>query len=80
MPSEPELVGRGGLWPELDVRDADLNAVELSWIARTASIARTWLLDLPTKSVAGHLDWHSANLGWHEQKLVAIFDWDSVGA
>jgi hypothetical protein len=71
---------RGVLWAEPDDRAADLNAVELNWIDRTASIVRTWLLDLPTKSVVAHLDWHSTNLGWHERKLVAVFDWDSVGA
>ena len=71
---------RAVLWPEPDDRDADLNAVETNWIDRTASIARTWLLDLPTHSVVGHLDWYSANLGWRDRELAAVFDWDSVGA
>lgn len=68
------------LWPEPDDSDADLNAVGDNWIDRTASIARTWLLDLPKDSVVGHLDWHSGNLGWHEREIAAVFDWDSVRA
>jgi hypothetical protein len=71
---------RAVLWPEPDDRDADLNSVEANWIDRAASIARTWLLDLPTRSVVGHLDWYSANLGWRDRELGAVFDWDSVGA
>lgn len=71
--------GRAVLWPEPDDRDVDLNAVETNWIDRTASIARMWLLDLPTRSVIGHLDWYSANLGWRGRELAAVFDWDSVG-
>ncbi|MCW2548302.1 MAG: hypothetical protein JWN96_2762 [Mycobacterium sp.] len=71
---------RAVLWPEPDDRDADLNALETNWIDHTASIARTCLVDLPTPSVVGHLDWYSANLGWRGRELTAVFDWDSVGA
>jgi hypothetical protein len=71
---------RAVLWPEPDDRDANLNAIEMTWIDHTASIVRTCLLDLPTNSVIGHLDWYSANLGWRGRELAAVFDWDSVGA
>jgi hypothetical protein len=72
--------GREELWPEPDDRVVDLNQLPTTWVDAAASTVRRHLLELPAPSVVGHLDWYSANLGWHGRKLAAVFDWDSVGA
>ena len=74
--------GRQVLWPEPDdPRDTDLNPLPRTWVDAAASTVRTFLLEVSDKQpVVGHLDWYSANLGWRDRKLVAVFDWDSVGA
>jgi hypothetical protein len=71
---------RLGLWPAPDDRPADLNALDRSWIDTVAVTARDFLVSEPSDPVVGHLDWYSANLGWRDRELVAVFDWDSVGA
>jgi len=72
--------GRQELWPEPDDRVVDLNQLPKTWVDAAAATVRRHLLELPAQLVVGHLDWYSANLGWIDRKLVAVFDWDSVGA
>lgn len=84
LPSPPwadwDGTTRRGLWPEPDDRPVDLNQLPVTWVDAVAGTVREWLLQRPTSAVVGHLDWYSANVGWRERRLVAVFDWDSVGA
>jgi hypothetical protein len=71
---------RRDLWPEPDDRPVDLNRLPVTWVDAVAGTVREWLLQSPAPSVVGHLDWYSANVGWRDRRLVAVFDWDSIGA
>ncbi len=71
---------RRDLWPEPDDRPVDLNRLPETWVDAVAGTVREWLLRSPATAVVGHLDWYSANVGWRDRRLVAVFDWDSVGA
>lgn len=82
MPAPPwadPMGDRAGLWPPADDRPIDLNVGPVSWIDRAAANVREFLVGTPGDGVVGHLDWYSANLGWRDRELVAVFDWDSVG-
>ena len=70
---------RQELWPEPDDRVVDLNQLPTTWVDIAAATVRRHLLELPAQLVVGHLDWYSANLGWIDRQLAAVFDWDSVG-
>ena len=72
--------GRRVLWPEPDDRPVDLNRLQATWLDAVAGTVREWLLHFPAPAVVGHLDWYSANVGWRDRRLVAVFDWDSIGA
>ena len=71
---------RRDLWPAPDDRPVDLNRLPATWVDAVAGTVREWLLESPQPAVVGHLDWYSANVGWRDRRLVAVFDWDSVGA
>jgi hypothetical protein len=68
------------LWPEPDDRPVDLNELPVTWVDAVAGTVREWLLQRRAPAVVGHLDWYSANVGWRDRRLVAVFDWDSIGA
>ncbi|MDY7100450.1 MAG: phosphotransferase [Actinomycetota bacterium] len=74
----------GPLWPEPhDPRlDFDATSSGAEWIDELALDARRRLAsagaDAP--SVIGHADWRVGNLGFAAERLVAIYDWDSVTA
>jgi len=71
---------RRELWPEPDDRPVDLNGLPVTWVDAVAAAVREWLLQRSAPAVVGHLDWYSANVGWRDRRLVAVFDWDSIGA
>ncbi len=71
---------RRDLWPEPDDRPVDLNRLPTTWVDAAAGTVREWLLQRPAATIVGHLDWYSANVGWRERRLLAVFDWDSIGA
>lgn len=67
------------LWPWPDDRDVDLNAIDgPSWIDAAGRAARDRLVRSTATPVIGHGDWHTANLRWADDGLLAAFDWDSV--
>lgn len=69
------------LWPEPhDVRfDFPATTSGAEWIDDLAMSARRRLQDAGHR-VAGHFDWRVENLGFSAGAVVAIYDWDSVGA
>jgi hypothetical protein len=71
---------RRDLWPDPDDRSVDLNELPFTWLDAVAATVRDWLLQRPASPVVGHLDWYSANVGWRDRSVVAVFDWDSIGA
>jgi hypothetical protein len=51
------------------------------WIEEIGARARTLLDAAPrTAPVVGHFDWRSENIPVGGDRVVAVFDWDSVGA
>ena len=67
------------LWPWPDDREVDLNAVGgPGWIDEAARGARDRLRQYRGELIVGHGDWHTANLGWSGDRLLAAYDWDSV--
>jgi hypothetical protein len=68
-----------GLWPAPEDRDVDLNACpEPRWLDRVAATVRDCLRGHRGDLVIGHGDWHPENLCWHDSRLIAVHDWDSV--
>jgi hypothetical protein len=70
------------LWFEPhDVRfDFEGTAAGAEWIDDLATIARHRLEQVSSDVVIGHFDWRVENLGFRDNQIVAIYDWDSVGA
>lgn len=70
------------LWFEPhDVRfDFDGTAAGAEWIDAHAALARRRLEHLGPNMVIGHFDWRVENLGFQDNEIVAIYDWDSVCA
>ncbi len=70
------------LWPEPhDVRfDFDATLAGAEWIDDCAREARyTLAATRPGPSSIGHFDWRTENLGFSGGRIVAIYDWDSLG-
>ena len=70
------------LWFEPhDVRfDFEGTAAGAEWIDALATIARHRLEHVTSDVVIGHFDWRVENLGFRDNQIVAIYDWDSVCA
>jgi Ser/Thr protein kinase RdoA (MazF antagonist) len=69
------------LWPALDDRGADLNAVAgPRWLDHAAHQVRDFLLGLRLPAVVGHGDFESQNVRWRGSELLCVDDWDSVVA
>ena len=70
-----------GLWPEPhDVRfDFAATARGAEWIDDAGRAAKGALASLQLPDVVGHLDWRVENLGFAGDRVVAIYDWDSLG-
>jgi Phosphotransferase enzyme family len=69
------------LWPEPDDRDGDLNAHGGDpWLDDIARSVRARLLGIAPPCVVGHGDYHSQNVQWQGDELLAVHDWDSVVA
>ena len=61
--------------------DFAATAVGAEWIEEIGARARTLLDAAPrTAPVVGHFDWRAENLPVVGGRVVAVFDWDSVGA
>jgi hypothetical protein len=86
-----ELAGRGPLRPPAPGSvfppppgspfDFPATAAGAEWIEEIGARARTLLEAAPrTAPVVGHFDWRSENLPVTGARVVAVFDWDSVGA
>jgi hypothetical protein len=70
------------LWFEPhDVRfDFEGTAAGAEWIDSLATLARERLEHVGSNVVIGHFDWRVENLGFADNAVVAIYDWDSVCA
>ena len=70
------------LWFEPhDVRfDFEGTAAGAEWIDGLAMHARERLEQVGSNVVIGHFDWRVNNLGFENNKIIAIYDWDSVCA
>jgi hypothetical protein len=68
------------LWPEPhDLRfDFGATAAGAEWIDDLARAARRVLADLEPGGHIGHFDWRVGNLGFEGERIVAIYDWDSL--
>jgi hypothetical protein len=68
------------LWFEPhDVRfDFEGTAAGAEWIDSLAGLARERLEHVGSDVVIGHFDWRIENLGFQDDEIVAIYDWDSV--
>jgi Phosphotransferase enzyme family len=86
-----ELAGRGPLRPAAagsvfppppgSPFDFAATAAGAEWIEEIGARARTLLEAAPrTAPVVGHFDWRSENVPVTGGRVVAVFDWDSVGA
>ena len=86
-----ELAGRGPLRPPAagsvfppppgSPFDFPATAAGAEWIEEIGARARTLLEAAPrTAPVVGHFDWRSENIPVSGGRVVAVFDWDSVGA
>jgi hypothetical protein len=86
-----ELAGRGPLRPRAagsvfppppgSPFDFAATAAGAEWIEEIGARARTLLDAAPrTAPVVGHFDWRSENVPVTGGRVVAVFDWDSVGA
>jgi len=86
-----ELAGRGPLRPHAagsvfppppgSPFDFAATAAGAEWIEEVGARARTLLDAAPrTAPVVGHFDWRSENIPVAGGRVVAVFDWDSVGA
>jgi hypothetical protein len=68
------------LWPQPhDLRfDFAGTGGGAKWIDEAATRAREVLDSSVFDSVIGHLDWRVENLGFRDERVVAIYDWDSI--
>jgi Ser/Thr protein kinase RdoA (MazF antagonist) len=67
------------LWPTPDDADIDLNAAETPhWIDESALAARARLAVSASPIVIGHGDFYTDNFRWIGDRLLAVWDWDSV--
>ncbi len=68
-----------GVWPRPDELDVDLNGVDgPGWIDGAAQAAREKLQEGQDQALIGHGDWITDNLRWHGNRLLVVFDWDSL--
>jgi hypothetical protein len=58
--------------------DFAATATGAGWIDELAVVARSRLAITSHPEVIGHFDWRVGNLGFRDERLVAIYDWDSV--
>jgi hypothetical protein len=66
-------------WPPPDDLDVDLNAYPgPAWLDDLALRVGTRLQSTSLEPVIGHGDWWQPNLRWLENRLHAVFDWDSL--
>jgi hypothetical protein len=68
----------GRLWPIPHDLRFDFSVPGGEWIDRLAAIARERLSEARGVVVIGHTDWRVENLRLEGERVVAIFDWDSV--
>jgi Phosphotransferase enzyme family len=68
------------LWFEPhDVRfDFSATSLGAEWIDELAALARSRLDAAIGPPVVGHFDWRVENLGFDQDRIVAIYDWDSL--
>jgi hypothetical protein len=70
---------QGGLWPWPDDMDVDLNEVDgPGWINAAGQAARQKLEEGQDQPVIGHCDWITDNVRWDGDRLLVVYDWDSL--
>lgn len=71
----------GGLWPQPDDAEVDLDATRVDWIDALAEGLRDLLRADASPDVIGHADWVPSNVWWAGDGAAhAVHDWDSVVA
>jgi hypothetical protein len=71
--------GRPGDWPVADDTDADLDAAPgPAWLDGAARRARQRLARSRQPGIVGHADWWAQNLRWEGDRLLVVYDWDSI--
>ncbi|MGH7921019.1 MAG: phosphotransferase [Candidatus Dormibacteraceae bacterium] len=70
---------QGRLWPRPSDVDVDLNRVGgFDWIDAAGKAARQRLQEGTERAVIGHGDWITDNLRWDGDRLLVVYDWDSL--
>jgi hypothetical protein len=79
-PAEPTLAAGDALWGEPhDVKfDFEASSTGAEWIDELARSARDRLVPLDEPLVIGHCDWRVEHVGFDGDRVVAIYDWDSL--
>jgi hypothetical protein len=78
--AEPKLTAGDPLWGEPhDVKfDFDASRAGAEWIDALARTARDRLAPDGEPLVIGHCDWRVEHVGFDGDRVVAIYDWDSL--
>lgn len=76
-----QLSAKGKLWPDphnvlFDLKKSQRGA---GWIAKKAREAKKILSASPYPKRLAHTDWDVKNTLFKDEKLVGVFDWDSLG-
>jgi Phosphotransferase enzyme family len=74
------LYASGGLWPRdahAPIFDFKATAAGAEWIDAIAARAKP-LAAAPGEVLVGHSDWSGKHFRFAEQRITAIYDWDSV--
>jgi hypothetical protein len=68
----------GPLWPRPHSTLFDFSLPSGAWIDGLGERARSRLTGWPGEPVAGHGDWSVKNLRFHDGRIAAVYDWDSL--
>lgn len=67
-----------GLWPSIESLDEKDQSLVPAYVTDAAQRARRRLLAASLPKVLGHADFEAHNLGWHDQEVQTVHDWDSL--
>jgi hypothetical protein len=67
-----------GLWPAIGFLDERDQCAVPAHLVDTAERARKRLLAADLPCVLGHADFEAQNLRWHDDRVWAVHDWDSL--
>ncbi|MEU7532104.1 phosphotransferase [Saccharothrix sp. NPDC042600] len=67
-----------GVWPAIGFFDERDQSAVPGYVVDTAERARERLLAADVPRVLGHADFEAQNLRWHDGRVWAVHDWDSL--